>query len=189
MRRAIEITLITLALVTASCSGQVPDLDDATSSPPDDSIDQSGGLTTLVATSTTEVLVFVPSELQGLETLPISITDGDITYVLTVAVADTGAARQQGLMNVADLGDLDGMLFVWNAPTSGSFWMKDTILPLDIAFFDENFDYVDNFSMTTCIDTDDCPDYFAAGAYSYAIEVPETGFAALTPDAKLVLEP
>ena len=130
----------------------------------------------------------MPELLEGFGTQALTIEDGEITYVLTVAVADSVAERRQGLMNVADLGDLDGMLFVWDEPTTGTFWMKDTPLPLDIAFFDGDGAWVDNFAMTPCT-TEDCPNYSAQGPYRYAIEVPETGFAALTADATLNLNP
>jgi hypothetical protein len=54
---------------------------------------------------------------------------------LMVAVADTPGERAQGLMGVEDLGSLAGMLFVHESDSEGGFWMKDTIIPLDIAFF------------------------------------------------------
>ena len=87
-------------------------------------------------------------------------------------------------MGVVDLGDLDGMLFIWPAPTTSTFWMKDTLIPLDIAFFTSEGTWVNNFTMQPCIDTD-CPNYSAEGTYTYAVEVPDAGFAALTPSAML----
>jgi uncharacterized membrane protein (UPF0127 family) len=94
--------------------------------------------------------------------------DGD---ELLVAVADTPPLRQVGLMNVADLGDLDGMLFVFEADSSGGFWMKDTLIPLDIAFFEADGSFVDGFLMEPCTTTD-CPTYRPSGPYRYALEVP-----------------
>ena len=41
-------------------------------------------------------------------------------------------------MNVTDLPEGAGMLFVFPEEKMGSFWMKDTLIPLDIAFFDAN---------------------------------------------------
>ncbi|MCP3976275.1 MAG: DUF192 domain-containing protein [bacterium] len=187
MRRTPTFLFAGLLLIAAACSSQLPDLEGSGTELPNEPVDRAGSSTTFAATTTSEVLVFVPEELRALQTRPISIIDGDITYVLTVAVADTGEARTQGLMNVADLGDLDGMLFVWDEPTTTTFWKKDTILPLDIAFFDGNFALVDSFLMVPCTE-DSCPHYQAAGPFSYAIEVPGTGFAALTPAASLVLE-
>jgi uncharacterized membrane protein (UPF0127 family) len=189
MRRTTSIALGMLLLV-AACSAQVPDLGaagtaDITETP--STTTGADGVTTSAAASTTTIPLVIPSQLEGFATRSISIIDDDITYVLTVAVADTDAKRQQGLMNVADLGDLDGMLFLWQEPTTTSFWMKDTLLPLDIAFFDEAHALVDNFTMPPCQEAT-CPSYPAAGAYLNAVEVPESGFAALTAAARLILE-
>ncbi|MEK7251659.1 MAG: DUF192 domain-containing protein [Actinomycetota bacterium] len=87
----------------------------------------------------------------------------------TVAVADTPALRAQGLMGVTDLGELDGMLFVFESNVSNGFWMKDTPIPLDIAFFDVDGVLVDLLTMTPC-ESDPCPTYSPAGEYRYAIE-------------------
>ena len=189
MRRSVTLLAAAWALFAGACSaGQIPELD-TTVAEEQSSTSLAGGTTTSPAstTTTTEPLV-VPELLQGLTTQALTIEDGEITYVLTVAVADSVAERRQGLMNVPDLGDLDGMLFVWEEPTTGTFWMEDTPLPLDIAFFDAAGAWVDNFSMALCT-TEDCPNYSAQGPYLYAIEIPETGFAALTPNAKLNLNP
>ena len=51
-----------------------------------------------------------------------------------VDVADDPAERAQGLMFVEDLPTLSGMLFVYEQPQSVSFWMKNTLIPLDMLF-------------------------------------------------------
>jgi uncharacterized membrane protein (UPF0127 family) len=127
-------------------------------------------------------------QLQELPRRPISIVDGEVTYLLKVAVADTYEARGRGLLNASDLEDLDGMLYVWAEPTSTSFWPKDTMLPLDIAFFAKDRTWVDNYVMAPCV-RDDCPFYRAAGEFMYAVEVPNPGFVGLTAAATLVLDP
>ncbi|WP_296424272.1 DUF192 domain-containing protein [Yoonia sp.] len=52
----------------------------------------------------------------------------------TVDVADDPQERASGLMFVAQMPMLTGMLFVYERPQSVSFWMKNTLIPLDILF-------------------------------------------------------
>jgi hypothetical protein len=86
-----------------------------------------------------------------------------------VAVADTPALRAQGLMGITDLGALDGMLFVWDEDVASGFWMKDTLIPLDVAFFTATGELVDLLRMEPCV-ADPCPVYRPAAPYRFAIE-------------------
>jgi len=103
-----------------------------------------------------------------------------------VAVADDAAERARGLMGVSDLGGLRGMLFVFPGDASAAFWMKDTLLALDVAFFAADGSLVDLLEMVPC-EADPCPVYQPAGVYRYALEVPLGGFAAVE-DLRLGLE-
>ena len=108
----------------------------------------------------------IPAPVAGFAITTIGLND----LQLLVAVADTPELRRQGLMNVPDLLDLDGMLFVFGDESTGGFWMKDTLIPLDIAFFDGSGAYVDGFAMEPCT-TDDCPTYRSGASYRYALEM------------------
>ncbi len=108
--------------------------------------------------------------LDGFDTAMITIDGRE----LGVAVADTPAVRSQGLMGVTDLEGLDGMLFVFEETTGAGFWMKDTLIALDIVFFDAGGGFVDRFTMEPCTE-DPCPVYRPSRTYRYAVEVPAGG--------------
>jgi len=69
----------------------------------------------------------------------------DITVVtpaghidLTVELADDPHEISTGLMGRPDIGRHDGMLFLSDAPRVPQFWMKDTLIPLDMIFIEED---------------------------------------------------
>jgi uncharacterized membrane protein (UPF0127 family) len=101
-----------------------------------------------------------------------------------VAIADTPALRSQGLMNVTDLLDLDGMVFVWQEEVQGSFWMKDTLIPLDIAFFDGDGAVVAVLTMQPCV-TDSCEQYSPGIPFRYALEARSGALSDLADGARL----
>jgi uncharacterized protein len=95
-------------------------------------------------------------------------------------LADTPARTSRGLMNRRDLAGHDGMLFVFAQTTSSSFYMKNTLIPLSIAWFDERGRFVSSTDMEPCPpQTVNCPLYSATGPYRYALEVPKGGLPGL----------
>ena len=64
------------------------------------------------------------------------VTSGGTLIDLAVEIADNPEARARGLMGRRSPEPLSGMLFVYETPRQASFWMKDTLIPLDMLFFD-----------------------------------------------------
>lgn len=167
--------LLLIALLLTACGSSSPatTIAGSVTTTPVIETTTTGGVTTTEAarttttTATTISLPNVPEQLSDFELATIALDGRE----LLVAVADRGELRRRGLMGVTALGDLDGMIFVFDQDTTGGFWMKDTLLPLDIAFFTAGGAFVDGFSMELC-PTDDCPTYRPNGAYRYALEVP-----------------
>jgi uncharacterized membrane protein (UPF0127 family) len=95
-----------------------------------------------------------------------------------VFIADTPELRARGLMGVTDLGGLDGMLFVFDADVTGGFWMRDTVLPLSLAYLDDRGAVVSVVDMEPCPPGASCPTYPPAGPYRRALEVPRGALGA-----------
>ncbi len=103
---------------------------------------------------------------------------------LILAVADTPDLRRQGLRGVADLGDLDGMLFVFGDPGPVSFTMQDTVIALDLLVFSSEGVMVERIEMTPC-QSDPCPLYPAGEAVAQAVEIVAGTFPDLLPGAAI----
>lgn len=107
---------------------------------------------------------------EGYERVQATVTAADGTACdLCLWLAESADQRSQGLMFVTDLGPADGMAFVYPAPHSGNFWMKNTLLPLSIAFFDPAGAYLAAFDMEPCT-AEPCDLYPTPADFLVAIE-------------------
>ncbi len=95
---------------------------------------------------------------------------------LTVAVADTPQRRSQGLRDVEDFGELDGMLFVFDGPVTTAFTMDGTPTPLDLFLLDEDGVILEIIRMDPCAGPD-CR-FPPRLLYRYALEVPQGAITA-----------
>jgi len=107
------------------------------------------------------------------------LTQDERRVTLKVEVADTSEARTQGLMFRKSLGDDEGMLFVFSAEEPLAFWMKNTLIPLSIAFIDRNWRIVDIQDMAVAKDPEHgpFPVYPSKVPARYALEVNQGFFA------------
>ena len=87
-------------------------------------------------------------------------------------LARTEVRREQGLMNRKDLAGYEAMVFQWQVPTGAQFYMKDTLIPLSVAWFNTAGNFIGSVNMPPCFRAS-CPLYSAPGPYTIAIEVPQ----------------
>ena len=92
---------------------------------------------------------------------------------MNVEIADGPRGLQRGLMHRKELA-ADGMLFVFPNEQVRSFWMKNTLIPLDIFFFDANGLFVVSHTMDPCQE-DPCPLYSSEAPVQFALEMPIIG--------------
>jgi uncharacterized membrane protein (UPF0127 family) len=86
-----------------------------------------------------------------------------------VEVADDIFERARGLMDRTTLGENRGMLFVYPDEQRLSFWMRNTLIPLSIAFIDSQRRIIDIQDMKPL--DDEPPSYVSAEPAQYALEV------------------
>ncbi len=101
-------------------------------------------------------------------------SEGEVRTSL-LSVADTDEERARGLMGQTTLLPDGGMVFVFDGPTEDSFWMKDTLIPLSIAFWGEDDRIVGIMEMAPCRD-DPCPTYRPDAPYTHALEMHRAWF-------------
>ena len=104
------------------------------------------------------------------------IDTGDDSVLVDVEIAQTEEQRGYGLMNRDSLDADSGMVFLYlDGNSTGSFYMKDTRIPLSIAFFDVDGRILEILDMEPCR-KDPCPTYNPGVAYRGALEVNQGAF-------------
>jgi uncharacterized membrane protein (UPF0127 family) len=95
-------------------------------------------------------------------------------HALKVEVAATDEQRMQGLMFREKLGRDDGMLFIFDAPAYQAMWMKNTLVPLSVAYLDAQGTILNILDM----EPQTLDSHMSAGPALYAIETNKGWFAA-----------
>lgn len=80
------------------------------------------------------------AEINNKESNLVDITIGDKKY--KVEIADTPEKQEKGLMDRESLPENQGMLFIYDEPQDLSYWMKNTLISLDIIFIDDDMEVV-----------------------------------------------
>jgi uncharacterized protein len=100
---------------------------------------------------------------------PSTVTFEGSEAVLHVDLAATAQEHRNGLMGVEQLPADEGMAFVFDEPSDTTFWMKDTLIPLSIAFVDDSGRVIGVRDMEPC-EADPCPTYGIDRPFVLAIE-------------------
>lgn len=101
----------------------------------------------------------------------ISLSTG--IYVIQAEVAAKESEREQGLMFREKLGPNQGMLFLFDAPAGICMWMKNTLIPLSVAFIDEKGKIINIEEMQPQTTTSHCANKPAR----YALEMNKDWFS------------
>jgi len=111
-------------------------------------------------------------------------------YRGTAFLAATEPQRERGLMGRRSLDGHDGMLFVFLADTDVSFYMRDTPLPLSVAWFAADGTFVAAAELDPCPDRPGCKLYAPPRSYRTALEVARGDLARLGigPGSQLTIE-
>jgi uncharacterized membrane protein (UPF0127 family) len=108
--------------------------------------------------------------VEDLPTGTLHIDTGGGEVRVEVSIAETSETRVRGLMEVEELGDDAGMVFLQPEPTDYPFWMKDTLIPLSIAFWDRGGQIRAILDMEPC-PAWSCPLYYPGVSWLGAVEV------------------
>jgi uncharacterized membrane protein (UPF0127 family) len=105
---------------------------------------------------------------------------GEVTFpdhtVISVEIADTPESRQRGLMFREHLAANEGMVFLFDESGFYPFWMKNTLIPLDMIWLDEQKRVVSVAHSVPPCKADPCPNFSPTGNAIYVVEV-ASGFA------------
>lgn len=125
------------------------------------------GLATLVALVTALAVASLPTGGAARPAATANLLLDSVRFRPELAV--DSEQRSRGLMHRLKA-PKDGMLFVFPEDTRGAFWMKNTLVPLAIVFFDSQGRQVRRLRMTPCR-RDPCPVYEPRRAYRFALEL------------------
>lgn len=117
------------------------------------------------------ILVSLTSCYSEKSTTKITFKTDNSPISITADIADTFEEREVGLMNRPFMDKTAGMLFIMDTEELTYFWMKDTLIPLDMIFLDSNKNIVSIQENTLPCTTAECEIYPSVHPAKYVIEV------------------
>lgn len=114
------------------------------------------------------VLLLVSFAVQA-QYLPLTIESAGGVHSFAIEVMDTPAERQQGMMFRESMAPDAGMLFVFEQTRPVAFWMRNTLIPLDMVFIRENGIIANIHANAVPLDETSVP---SDGPVRYVLEIP-----------------
>ena len=114
------------------------------------------------------VLLLVSCAQHSAQNLTIETRQGEVP--ITIEIADSPEERQLGLMNRQSMEEHSGMWFVFDQEYPYAFWMKNTLIPLDMVFVNSNMQIIDIIAADPC-QKNPCKTYTPQASALYVLEV------------------
>ena len=114
------------------------------------------------------IFFFITACSASLDTVTITSSSGD--HTVHVERVTTLEDQAKGLMYRESLGANEGMLFVFPDEQIRTFWMKNTLIPLDIIFIDADGNIMNIAEALPC-EEDPCERYVSTASVQYVLEV------------------
>ncbi|MCG2690061.1 DUF192 domain-containing protein [Candidatus Parcubacteria bacterium] len=109
---------------------------------------------------------------------PVQITflnEGNVAVEISAEIAKTKQELAKGLSRRKEIPENQGMLFLFEEEQFLAFWMKDTLIPLDLIFLNKDKQIVKIVKSAQPCEGENCPSYFSDFESQYVIET-KSGF-------------
>ncbi|WP_072576114.1 DUF192 domain-containing protein [Suttonella ornithocola] len=128
------------------------------------------------------LLVLYCYSLMSFSAAPTALLEDTNEYFWSVEVATTSKQLEKGLMYRVWLAPWQGMVFLFSPPRDTTFWMKNTLIPLDMRFFTFQGNLIAHYPYAPpCLERN-CPLYHSEGRAAFVLE---TAYPNLVPAADL----